>query len=129
MLDLTTESLNTVMLEKIHIYSRANIGRSCLMDMKGTSYIDFITQDMILQLEAYVLGRKETIKTFVYPVDWWQAVRQRWAPKWWLKRYPVINTTETVDVEAVWPTFKVAIPDHQPRLQLLVSKRGPYVQF
>ena len=23
------------------------------------------------------------------PADWWQGVRERWLPAWWLKRYPV----------------------------------------
>ena len=23
------------------------------------------------------------------PCDWWQAVRARWAPKWWLERHPI----------------------------------------
>ena len=25
------------------------------------------------------------------PADWWQAVRERWAPAWWLRRHPVIT--------------------------------------
>lgn len=24
-----------------------------------------------------------------WPKDWWQAFRDRWFPKWWLKRHPV----------------------------------------
>lgn len=24
-----------------------------------------------------------------YPEDWWQAVRARWLPRWWLRRHPV----------------------------------------
>jgi hypothetical protein len=37
------------------------------------------------------------------PRDWWQAVRQRWCPAWWLRRYPVLETTHVVESRMLLP--------------------------
>jgi hypothetical protein len=46
---------------------------------------------MILDLYTYVMGLRD--KNFQYykkfPRDWKQAVKERFAPKWFLKRWPV----------------------------------------
>ena len=31
-----------------------------------------------------------------YPRDWWQACRERWLPRWWKRRHPVLYQTETI---------------------------------
>lgn len=31
-----------------------------------------------------------------WPSDWWQAFKERWFPKWWLKRWPVNYQTISV---------------------------------
>ena len=45
-------------------------------------------------------------KTVTYPRDWWQAVRQRFLPGWWVKRHPILWHTEQVecrvDMSRVW---------------------------
>lgn len=33
--------------------------------------------------------RPRVQKTISYPKNWWQAVRERFAPTWWLARHPV----------------------------------------
>lgn len=33
--------------------------------------------------------RPRVQKTISYPANWWQAIRERWAPTWWLARHPV----------------------------------------
>ena len=38
-----------------------------------------------------------------WPTDWWQAVKNRWAPGWWLRRWPVrwegVDLTQVVAME------------------------------
>jgi len=61
-----------------------------------------------------------------YPRDWWQAFRERWFPRWWLKRYPVKHTyvpgrpAYTVDVGAYYPD--VVLPGHEPIIALNMTQ-------
>lgn len=51
-----------------------------------------------------------------YPANWWEAVKERFAPKWFLKRYPVKYETkgvkESYSVDAFYD--KVSIPEYEP---------------
>lgn len=40
-----------------------------------------------VRIYVSLLGILESVEEF--PIDWWQAVRQRWAPRWWIRRHPV----------------------------------------
>jgi hypothetical protein len=42
---------------------------------------------MVFQLRDIIAG--ERVKEIKYPLDWWQAFRERWLPKFWLTRHPV----------------------------------------
>lgn len=42
---------------------------------------------MIARLKAMVAG--ERVHEIRYPLDWWQAIRERWFPQFWLKWFPV----------------------------------------
>jgi hypothetical protein len=48
-------------------------------------------QRVTLCLSVFCRGRERIVElpTFTVPVDWWQAFRARWLPKWWLRRHPV----------------------------------------
>lgn len=65
------------------------------------AYWSYTADQLLVQLSAYLLGVEgEIIEQYVEaPADWWQAVRERWAPGWWLKRYPV-KTRVLVDIHA-----------------------------
>ncbi len=89
-----------VSTEVIRMAVQSHLSRHCLENLRfdTKAMIDNITGDMVFQLVAGISGKQE--KTEVsYPADWWQALRQRWFPRWWLKRHPVqfkrIVTTTT----------------------------------
>ena len=66
---------------------------------------------LVAELTARLLGKRRTEKEITaresVPADWWQALRQRWLPTWWLRRWPVrtreIATQETREVWHVCP--------------------------
>ena len=43
---------------------------------------------LVLKLRALVAGRKSNEK-IMFPMDWKQAVKERFAPQWYLRRRPV----------------------------------------
>lgn len=66
--------------------------------------LDRIARNMVLTLRAKILGEK--VDTIQYPANWWEAVKERWAPKWFLKKHPV--KYRKIDVMAFYP--KLAFP-------------------
>lgn len=70
--------------------------------------IDHIARRLALRFAYYVTKKEEiTYETKVvkertrvlYPATWWQHVKQRFAPAWYCRRYPVCFTT--IDVPTV----------------------------
>ncbi len=55
-----------------------------------------------IMLRAIVNYAEQPCEPVKYPADWWQAVKQRFAPAWFLKRWPVEYT--------VWEPF-IVYPD------------------
>lgn len=78
-------------------------------------------QDMITyQITGYVWSQDAGKKvTFKYPSDWWEAVKERWLPKWLLKKYPVNYTYKEFEVKATYPDL--IIQGHQPVMRLFES--------
>ncbi len=56
-----------------------------------------------MQLTRYVLAQELESKTVEWPADWWQAFRQRWFPKRWLKRHPVKMESCKLVARATYP--------------------------
>jgi hypothetical protein len=74
-------------------------------------YTHHVAKELIFSLTARVANKD--LGSFQHPKDWWQAVKERWAPKWFLKKYPVEYTVYTA--KAFYPDIK--IPDHQEYVQ------------
>ena len=68
------------------------------------------------------LHAAEDLKTYdiKYPNDWWEAVKERWAPQWFLKRCPVSYVEQHIDLKAIWAGFK---PDPAS------LKYGPFLPY
>ena len=79
-------------------------------------------------IRGFLWGK--TIEEFEikYPSDWWQAFKERWSPRWALRRWPVQYERKNIKLTAYWPTFRVMVPDHEPRLVLTLngSPEGGY---
>ena len=50
-----------------------------------------VGESLMVQIKAHVLAipKERIVVNQSWPKDWWQAVRERWCPQWWLRRYPV----------------------------------------
>lgn len=59
-----------------------------------------IVDSLIYELRYNIFGIKRKIKKEIKrPTDWWNAVKERFFPKWLLKKFPVKYETIPVDVE------------------------------
>jgi hypothetical protein len=88
--------IQTLVLERINLVANGTIARHEFAmlpraEVIGRIGIDCKTMDLLLSLETYVMGLPE--KTIIihekWPTDWWQALKERWWPRWALRRWPV----------------------------------------
>ena len=81
-------------MEGLH-FSRNHMDVAC--------YLDEASRQLVVAVETYLLGKKHAkdVVTERVPADWWQAVRERWCPFWWLRRFPV-RYREIVVKGEVW---------------------------
>lgn len=71
-------------------------------------------EDMVACLDAHLFGEEIGRKKLEHwqPADWWQAVRERWAPAWWLRRRPVRKTCVTLELTAYDVAGHITLPEN-----------------
>ena len=70
-------------------------------------HVDFMSDSLCLMLKQKIWGKQVKEVNIRYPRDWWEAVKERFAPKWFKKRWPVEYSLTTVDVVEFYPSFSV----------------------
>lgn len=75
---------------------------------------DQITATVTAHITAVVTGRRAHPVVVRRPADWWQAVRERWAPHWWIRRHPVRYTVTEINAAMLWT--RLAVPDPYGKL-------------
>lgn len=94
--------------------------------MESTAWLDMRLKALVAQLTVEmpgVLKERLTIDR-QWPADWWQAVRARWFPGWWLRRWPVKYERIQIDrplYAAICP--HVRTPEPGPHVQWLFEKQ------
>jgi hypothetical protein len=79
--------------------------------------VDDASKRMVFHLHSYVLGKNHGRVDLErqWPKDWWEAVKERFAPRWFLKRWPVRYESVSVH-EVVWkvcPHVNLKTPDQR----------------
>lgn len=72
---------------------------------------DCVIDAAVFQLVRYVaeMSGKDIVRV-KYPADWWQAFKKRWAPRWFLRRWPVVYYRRQYVAKAWFPA--VPLPEH-----------------
>lgn len=68
-----------------------------------------VTDELAVRLMGVVAVWKEE-RVLKVPADWWQAVKQRWFPKWALERWPV--KMKVYDAAVILPKVPVVRPEY-----------------
>ena len=105
------EEYETRVLEKIRFESRQVIGASVIGSLEFEKFQDMISDNMIYRLKGFVLGKNE-IATIEYYATWWQEIRVKILPKWWLKRHP--SNKKKAIFKVTYPSINIAFEKHAP---------------
>jgi len=96
---------------------RVNFTNHAAFDM------DMAIVQLILDLPTELLGEYIETDTHAYPDGWWQWFRDKWFPRWWLKKYPVQMKTITLKTvfkpKAIYPQLPLVFPKcGTPRIRI-----------
>lgn len=123
----TMPHVDRLTLEKIQIGTHLTLSPSFLLDAQ-VSVEQTIGKMIEVQVRGFLWGRQARHYEFRTPVDWWQAVRQRFAPAWWLRRHPVRERVEVVDAKAIWPEFRYLVPGQRCEISLIRQEALTHAQ-
>ena len=79
-------------------------------------FADAYCKGIMLQVRYELLGHEMERIEVRYPEDWWQALKERWFPKWALRRWPVKEEVVQLVARELYP--KVKLPDKGPVVAL-----------
>jgi hypothetical protein len=111
---MSNDDFKQLVLNKVHLVTRYELDRRELHGLSANSAVDYVEhvgRELAVYLDTYMLGLREQIIDIdeKWPEDWWQAFRERWFPKWWLRRHPVRYKEVSVHQEI----FKAVCPHTQ----------------
>lgn len=101
---------DTVKLTAIKVVSTEYVPDSVFISQAEFSVLrDDLIDRLLFRLHSYVMAEdhERAEHTFVaeYPATWWEHVKQRFAPRWFLSRYPIRMERVTKRCEFVARTY------------------------
>ena len=110
--------ISEVDLIKLKHTSLAHIERSLWKEMKlNDAYINFALDPMVEGIIAKFTNRiwchEEDVYEFRWFKSWWQELRSKIFPKWYLNRFPCkFEIKERVKALSTYPTLRLADGSH-----------------
>lgn len=95
------QEFEQVVCEVVRYQIQKHLSRelTLLRNLELKSWMDQHARSVVVELTSVALAkhRKEETGWVSYPADWWEALKERWFPKWMLRRWPVKYTKRVVE--------------------------------
>ena len=90
-------------------------------------FMDHARRCLVMEMRMDIYGKRHPDRHVIrYPADWWQAVKERFAPAWFRDKYPVVFTEVTASLNETYPDIQPALPDREPVLRFIVASKPEY---
>ena len=110
------EKVNSeIILEKIRFGLKKTITNEFLADSINVKVIeDYIAEQVVIQIGCVIFGKSENTCEIVYFKTWWQEIREKVLPQWWLQINPSLKEKKKVIV--IYPTLDFGKQKHKPKV-------------
>jgi hypothetical protein len=115
--------MKTVTLKKIQFAYRQRLAAH-LIDRAVDVWLDQNMNEYIVQVTGFLFGRE--FRPIRYPLDWWQAVKERWFPDWLKNRFPVVY--KSITFAEVYPNYRPVVPKEVSRI-IIMDNDSPDDEF
>jgi hypothetical protein len=110
----------TINLEKVRIGVMTRVldvwGQNCEI----TEVEDFLTNNLAVSLRSFCWCDEEReVVAAEWPADWWQAVKERFAPSWFLRRWPVKTKRASMTARVAYTKLPYHFPEEKSIVQFV----------
>lgn len=119
-------------IEKLKVASCMTISESLLSEFEVKAVREMIAGRMVAALQGYVYSKevREEVKGSVqFPATWVQALKERWLPRWILRRYPVRYSSSPVRITHVHVCPHINVKSDSPHIYWLCEEPFPQHWF
>lgn len=82
---------------------------------------------LLIGIRADIYGKThEPPEIIRYPADWWQALKERFAPAWFRDRYPVVFIEHTITLKEIYPNARPFRPSAVMKLHKIDRENSCY---
>lgn len=84
--------------------------------------MDSFSRSVRFHIRGFIWAEEDHVRRFEFkvPATWWQHFKERFFRGWLRRRFPVRYQVHSVDVEAIYPEFRQAMPRHEAGLAVLM---------
>lgn len=61
--------------------------------------------------QTYVWGMNNKDIYIDIPASWWQMFKKEFAPKWFIKKYPIVYIRHTINSKTLYPMLDIKTPE------------------
>lgn len=101
--------LETIRYELTRFHARMYFSPEVIEAIRMKAWRHEVTHQLITELVGIVAMWREE-RMLKVPANWWQHFKQRWFPKWALRRWPVLY--EYHDAAVILPKVPVVKPEY-----------------
>lgn len=116
-------AVEKAVLEKVRVGMHSLISGDALEQMNFKMVEDMSSDSIIAIFKTWLLG-KNNICSIEYYESWWQEIRARVLPGWWLRRRP--SRKKRISFSVVYPMLNLGkYGKHEPRVDFFQEKQIP----
>lgn len=110
-----------IRLEKLKIGLQHRVSSYLLSPKVLVDYESSLIDEIGIAIKGFIWAEQIERIEIKYPLNWWEAFKDRWFADWMLKRWPVKYKVEVIDVKTLYPNFRPSIPNEASFLALFRS--------
>jgi hypothetical protein len=80
--------------------------RISTMDVECDTLVEAVTDELVIRLRTFVWAERVEAKLDSIPLDWREALKERFAPAWLKARRPVRYRDITATLHVVFPDYR-----------------------
>ena len=108
----------TIQLEKFRVGLNGAIGK----EMLGSEIdLRFVYSQVLYEVRGFIWARNFKTVVIKYPLNWWEAVKERWFYDWMLERWPVRYQERIIEATALYPEYNA--PSLLGQCRIMVEER------
>jgi len=105
-----------IVLSRMEYGINFHISREFIDDFAGSirleTHIDKMTRDAVASLKLQMAGQTQEPQVHYYPKDWVEALKERFAPRWLLRRWPIKFKYIKFEPTVLYPGIKLPERKH-----------------